>query len=105
MEILSMERGSGKTTKLIKISNKTKAPIICRTRKMAKLIKERAKEMGLEIPNPMTIDMYKNEKYRYEKVLIDDIDLVLKMYLNSEIVCATTSCEINYPNNSISDMY
>lgn len=94
MEILNMNRGSGKTTKLIKISNKTKAPIICRTRKIAEIIKERAKEMDLEIPNPITIDMYKNEKYRYEKVLIDDIDLVLKMYLNAEVLYATTSCDI-----------
>lgn len=102
MEILNMNRGSGKTTELIKTSSITNAPIICRTRKMAKLIKERAKEMGLEIPNPMTIDMYKNEKYRYEKVLIDDIDLVLRMYLNAEVLYATTSCEVRIP---ISDMY
>lgn len=94
MEILSMERGSGKTTKLIKISNKTKAPIICRNRNMAKFIKEKAKEMSLEIPNTMTIDMYKNEKYRYEKVLIDDIDLVLGQFLGTRILYATTSCNI-----------
>ena len=102
MEILNMNRGEGKTTELIKVSSITNAPIICRTRKMAKLIKEKAKEMGLEIPNPMTIDMYKNEKYRYEKVLIDDIDLVLRMYLNAEVLYATTSCEVRIP---ISDMY
>lgn len=94
MEILSMERCSGKTTKLIKISNKTKAPIICRNRNMAKFIKTMAKEMGLEIPNPMTIDMYKNEKYRYEKVLIDDLDLVLGQFLVTRILYATTSCNI-----------
>ena len=57
--------------------------------------------MGLEIPNPMTIDMYKNKKYRYEKVLIDDIDLVLKMYLNAEVLYATTSCEVRIPISDI----
>lgn len=35
-----MERGSGKTTKLIKISNKTKAPIICRDKNMVGFIKK-----------------------------------------------------------------
>lgn len=94
MEILRMERCSGKTTKLIKISNKTKSPIICRNRNIAKFIKTMAKEMGLEIPNPMTIDMYKNEKYRYEKVLIDDLDLVLGQFLVTRILYATTSCNI-----------
>lgn len=101
MQILNMNRGSGKTTELIKVSSITNAPIICRTRKTAKFIKEKAKEMDLEIPNPMTIDMYKNEKCRYEKVLIDDIDLVLRMYLNAEILYATTSCEVRIPISDI----
>ena len=106
MKILKMNRGEGKTTDLIKVSSYADIPIICRSRKMAEIIEERAKIMGLAIPKPMTLDMYKERgRKNNEKVLIDDIDLVLRMYLNSEIVCATTSCEINYPNNSISDMY
>lgn len=99
MEILNMNRGSGKTTKLIKISNKTKAPIICRNRNMAKFIKTMAKEMKLEIPEPLLLCDIRTKPYRFNRtgetgVLIDDIDLVLSQFLGTRILYATTSCDV-----------
>ena len=97
MEILSMERGSGKTTKLIKISNKTKAPIICRDKNMVGIIKKMAKEMKLEIPEPLSI--YEKDKIRCScnpsnGVLIDDVDSILSRILRCNVLYATTSCDI-----------
>ncbi len=97
MEILSMERGSGKTTKLIKISNKTKAPIICRDKNMVGIIKKMAKEMKLEIPEPLSI--YEKDKLRCSHnpsncVLIDDVDSILSRILRCNVLYATTSCDI-----------
>lgn len=97
MEILSMERGSGKTTKLIKISNKTKAPIICRDKNTVRFIKNMAKEMKLEIPEPLSI--YEKDKLRCSYnpsncVLIDDVDSILSKILRCNVLYATTSCDI-----------
>lgn len=101
MEILKMERGSGKTTELIKKSNITHATIICSNKKMVEIIKEKAEKIGLIIPEPMTLGMYKRNNcmpYTGFGVLIDDIDLVLEDYLKTKISYATTSCNINNIN-------
>lgn len=99
MEILSMERGSGKTAKLIKISSVTNAPIICRNKRMIEIIEERAKEMGVEIPKPLSLWDRERKPYAFDPrnevgVLIDDIDLVLSQFLGTRISYATTSCNV-----------
>lgn len=99
MEILSMERGSGKTTELIKVSSVTNAPIICRNKRMTEIIEERAKEMGVEIPKPLSLWDRERKPYAFDPrnevgVLIDDIDLVLSQFLGTRVLYATTSCNV-----------
>ncbi len=108
MKLFRMDRRKGKTRRLIKESSSTGAIIICRESSL-KYIEITAKEMGLEIPKPMTIKEYKEtflkgynlEEKHYDNppVLVDEIDIALSMYLKAEILYATTSCEIDISTN------
>lgn len=51
-------RGCGKTTSLITKSAKTGATIIAPSRYMADCIREQAKEMRYDIPEPLSVDEF-----------------------------------------------
>ena len=51
MNVLIADRGMGKTTYLIELSSRTKIPIVC---VKPSVVMERAKEMGLDIPRPIS---------------------------------------------------
>lgn len=55
MEIIQMGRGRGKTIYLIKKSAELKYPIICCSEAQRKMIKNTAKEMRLDIPDPISL--------------------------------------------------
>ena len=56
MKILRMDRGSGKTFHLIKLSAILDSPIICATEQSKKYILNKAREMWLEIPEPIVVN-------------------------------------------------
>ena len=94
MKILRMDRGSGKTFHLIKLSAILDSPIICATEQSKKYILDKAKEMALEIPEPIVVNRNNFEivmKGRNTDLLIDDLELVLKGLFGSDVVVATTS--------------
>lgn len=78
-------RQGGKTVKLIRLSAEKKYPIIVKDQDTARDLKNRADKMGLDIPDPITIDyvLYNqdtNKKYAgYGKCLIDDADCILNI--------------------------
>lgn len=53
MKILRMYKGNGKTLHLIKLSAIFDYPIICATEQRKKYILDKAREMWLEIPEPI----------------------------------------------------
>lgn len=94
MKILRMDRGSGKTFHLIKLSAILDSPIICATEQSKKYILNKAREMWLEIPEPIVVNRNNFEivmKGRNKDLLIDDLELVLKGLFGSDVVVATTS--------------
>nr|DAJ41482.1 MAG TPA: Cobinamide kinase / cobinamide phosphate guanyltransferase [Caudoviricetes sp.] len=94
MKILRMDRGSGKTFHLIKLSAILDSPIICATEQSKKYILDKAKEMALEIPEPIVVNRINFDlvmRGRKENLLIDDLELVLKGLFGSDVVVATTS--------------
>lgn len=102
MKLIRMDRRKGKTRRLIKESSSTGAIIICRESSL-KYIEITAKEMGLEIPKPMTIGEYV-ETFTgglsdNPPVLVDDIEFALCLYMKTKILSATTSCEIDISTN------
>lgn len=92
MKIINKPRGSGKTTDLIKISSETGIPILCRDQQMVKFIKDKAKyEFKLDIPNPVYLGM--RGLFPHE-VLIDELELILRDCLNTNVKVATMTGEV-----------
>lgn len=90
-EIYISGRQFGKTTMLIKESARTGATIAVASYKMAEYVQSRAREMGLDIPEPVTYaEMFKsywhNKTTRY---LVDELQMMLSQ-LNVDI------CTLNY---------
>lgn len=84
MNIIIGKRCSGKTTELIKKSAEKRIYILVATRHRAEALDKYAKNMGLDIPFPVTIEEYlKGSKFRgscirRDGLLIDDADDVLQ---------------------------
>lgn len=98
MEVIQMNRGQGKTIYLIKKSAELKYPIICCSEAQRKIIKSTAKEMKLDIPDPIPINSINfKEKLRglnyFDKLLIDDLKYVLKRIFDKDIYAATVTCD------------
>lgn len=77
MQFITGPRCSGKTYALIEESAKTGIPIIAPTMMMAYGVKQRAKEMGLDIPEPVSINKVVTRGGRPGKYLIDELELCL----------------------------
>ncbi len=84
MRIFNKERGSGKSTRMLYASEYMKAPIICVTSVQKDSIKSRAKELGLDIPEPICIGDVGDARTSLNTtdVLIDEIPLVLQRLLS-----------------------
>lgn len=82
MKKIIMERGHGKTTQLIFLSSKTNTPII--TPFYKEHIKELAKELDVEIPEPLTLRELDNRCLKGTDVLVDNAEYVLDNILLRE---------------------
>lgn len=98
-EIIIGERGSGKTTELIKRSAETGSCILVATKMMAACVYTDAVHGGYNIPYPITIMEYLNGEFdKRTPILIDELDLVLGSIFNFEKVEAVTLTKREYPN-------
>lgn len=97
MNLLIKDRASAKTTGLIYTSEATQYPIVTFNRMSINYIKEKAKDMGCLIPEPLCIaDLKSNSamgRILPDNVLLDEaggiIGDALKAYLRTNIVAAT----------------
>lgn len=94
MNILKMDRAKGKTTKLIKESNRKWLYIVCVDHQRADNIARMARRMKIDIPYPITVNELPVRSRFIEEVLIDDIEDVLYRIIGKHIATATTSCKI-----------
>ena len=95
MKIIRADRRQGKTTKLVKMSNKEWKYIVCKDTQRVDVIVDVANKLGLDIPYPITIRELPISQGSYIKsVLIDDIKDVLQYIIGRRVDYATTSCEI-----------
>lgn len=88
MKIISLGRGQGKTTRLLYASEFNNIPILCSTYIQKGYLMDRAKQLGLDIPKPVTIDeIISNKVIGKEEVdkdiLVDDAHWVLQSFLHS----------------------
>ena len=78
MRIIAGPRCSGKTTALIQESAETGVPIIAPSMAMANYIKMIAKEQGMDIPEPTSINKIVNHGGRPGEYLIDEVEMCLR---------------------------
>lgn len=103
MRIINKSRGTGKTTQLIYASAITGFRIIAPNHAMASYIEKMAKDMGLNIPQPMSDVEYRNRKELWNDhtpILIDEVqnqilDEALELYFGAPVVAATMTIPID----------
>lgn len=92
MDKIIKERQTGKTTELIKRSHQTGAVIVTANYQRAMFVKLLAKELGLDIPEPMSTASIPDSSAKGTHILIDDADDVLKVcFMNYTIDAITMS--------------
>jgi|SRR5690554_5055756 len=96
IKVFYQPRKSGKTKKMIEMSNKLNQTIIVNNRTMANLIAAQAEDMGLIIHRPIAVMDYINlinadgfNHRKLESVLIDEAQMVLSTLLKSRITAMT----------------
>ena len=94
MKIINLDRGQGKTTELVKISNKEWKYIVCKNQQRLDIIMDVAEKLGLDIPFPITIKELPLKSRFIESVLIDDIEDVLSTLIGKQVDVITTSGEL-----------
>lgn len=96
LNFLIMKRGKGKSTALIYTSATTGIPIVTYTKKHCGYITEKAREYGVKIPTPVTVEEVRNGNLSgtgVTELLIDDAEEIiadaLRKYLGRNVVAAT----------------
>lgn len=92
--LIIQDRATGKTTQLICTSATMDYPIIVQNHSQVKFLLEKAKELNLTIPIPLTVEEFRNRIGRIcDNVLIDEgYDLIgeaLNHYLGTHVVAVT----------------
>lgn len=87
MRIINRPRGTGKTIQLIHASEIMQCPIICGTELSKQYIKNRANELGCDIPEPINIVKADKPNLEGEQVLIDNAEYVLTLLLEQAYGC------------------
>jgi hypothetical protein len=88
MEKIIANKGGGKTTLLIEKASENYDYIVCHSLNEAVRIFNLAKEMGLDIPYPLTYREFVNCGYRQHKVngfWIDNIEMFLQSLTHNEV--------------------
>ena len=94
MQVIAGPRCSGKTSSLIQVSADTGIPIIAPSMAMANYIKMIAKEQGMNIPEPTSINKIVNQGGRPGKYLIDELEMCLRQLgIDAECVVICTKDE------------
>lgn len=81
MRIIALERGKGKTEQAIKMAAEGFYYLVCFNNLEARYVKHRAKEMGLDIPMPITHDAFLSGRYCLAGIkgfVIDDFDTMFR---------------------------
>lgn len=79
-------RGSGVSTQLVLESSLSRAPILCMYYPSKRHLLDRAAELGVTIPEPLTIGEFNDRGLiKPKRIIIDDASFVLENLLGSQI--------------------
>lgn len=78
MKIFNLPRQKGKTMRMLYASEFNNAPILCATEASKRYIEEKANNLEIDIPKPITVyELLKKGSTPPSFVLIDEMDMVL----------------------------
>lgn len=88
MKIINLPRGQGKTVRMLYASEFNDAPILCANNMQKKYLIDKSKELGLQIPEPITtsdvvLRKLKDDVIRDKNILVDEAPMILQSLLNS----------------------
>lgn len=81
MKIFNLQRGNGKTIRMLYASEFNNAPILCKTDIHKNYITNMAKQYKIDIPEPITvydITQSRLNSYQNDNILVDDMECILK---------------------------
>lgn len=92
--LIIKDRATGKTTQLLYTSATTQYPIIAQNHSQVKFLLDKAKDLNLIIPLPMTVEECRNNRgMNYDRVLIDEgynlIGEALDAYIGTHVAAVT----------------
>lgn len=94
-KVYNLPRGSGKSMRMLYVSEFTSAPILC-TYTSKDYLRDLAKRYEIKIPEPITVDEYVQDKAKYPRILVDEALCALKDFLpHTDILGVTFSDEDN----------
>lgn len=91
MKLICKNRGMGKTYDLIKMSAETGYRIVVHSDFLCRVVSEKAKEMNLDIPSPISKKQMNLSQFNKETFLIDELELFIES--NSKVYAATINKE------------
>lgn len=99
MDIINLPRAGGKTLQAVKLSAEYNIPILCVDNLFA--IHDRAKELNLQIPRPITVNELLAATHTQQlpsQIIIDELEIVLQQILEK-----TTGKQIKIKAATLSD--
>ncbi|WP_440894960.1 hypothetical protein ACS127_10325 [Amphibacillus sp. Q70] len=93
-EVIGGKRMCGKTSELIRRAFRDQLYILCANQEMAKIISNQAKEMDLEIPHPVTPDDLPLRSPYINRILVDEVEIVLQKITGKRVSVMSTSYEL-----------
>ena len=100
-EIIIRSRQGGKTTELIRRAPETGGYIVCTDQRRARQIAQQARDMGLNIPFPLTAREWQERNYHPPGVrglLFDDLDRIIQSMTAVPMLAATWTADKRTPD-------
>jgi hypothetical protein len=99
-EIIARPRMGVKTTELIRRSAETGAYIVCTDTRRAGQVARQAKELGLDIPFPLTVGEWQERAYYppgTPGLMFDDLDRILQLLSPVPVLAVTWTESADLP--------
>ena len=99
MKIINVERGHGKTTRALFLSEYLDIPILCANARYKRMLIDVANQHSIKIPSPLSVDELhtKSRLDDISTVIVDEVPMVLQALVDNvagkliNIECATIS--------------
>jgi len=93
VKIICRARQQGKTTEIIKIAAENFSYVVCRDYRSVERVAAQAKEMGLNIPYPITMEEFINGKFHgrgMKSIAIDNAEDILRRFAKGVPISAAS---------------